>query len=427
MPRKKTIAGFGSVVKARGKFYLQLMIQGKRYQRAIRDSTGLVVTTAKAAEANRQRTAEAIREEHGGRANDRIPLDAIEATYLEHLPNFAKRTGTRHVEATGKMPIAERTLLLNLGYLRMFVKWLKLNERKARDLQDITAAHASRFMASRAGLKASSRNRALMALRHVFKVIPHGSNPFESIEPRSSSEVTEDATGHRAFTPDELCTMQSKATGWIRPAMFVGFHAGLRLGDVVTLRWEDVGADGFITKVQRKTGKREIIYCPEALPELKAWRNKTDDTGEYVFPKQAAAYLGLNRKRDTTLPGRQFSRFLNKTCGFNTKDAAGNVVLGFHSLRTSNATYARRAGEDLSAIQKRLAHSSERTTNGYLDITDEDVRGELKRAHIPLALPGSLAPTVDTETERQRLARLASTADIASVREALQILTRGNE
>jgi integrase len=160
------------------------------------------------------------------------------------------------------------------------------------------------------------------------------------------------------------------------------------------------------------------------MPAWWRWRQARGvGAGEYVFPYQAAAYLGIGRTVDQTLPGKQFQRFLAKVCKFQTHDADGAVVLGFHSLRASNATYGRRAGQSVAEVQKRLAHSSDATTAGYIQLSDDDVRRELRATHRPLALPGS-APTADQgETaDRERLASLAHSRPIADVRRMLAAL-----
>lgn len=98
--------------------------------------------------------------------------------------------------------------------------------------------------------------------------------------------------------------MQKRATGWIRPAMFVAYHAGPRLGDVCTLRWAEIDLDeGFISRVQRKTEKADTVYCPEAMPELRQWRDSLDEPGEYVFDLRAAGgRMDLPSRRGSFAP-----------------------------------------------------------------------------------------------------------------------------
>jgi integrase len=412
----------GTLVKRGNGWYLVLTIDGKRHWRAVKSELHKTVTRKEEAEALRAATAEAIRHDAAGISRNRAPLASTEALYLEHLPTYSKRKGRPHVDSGDRTRLAPRTLTANLRYIRAFIAWMQDHHRKTEAIEDVTKAHASGFMAIMAGMKPSSYNRALMAMRHVFNVLPYGTNPFTEIAQRTKSEVDSGATTKRPFTVEELAIMEQRAKGWIRPAMVLAFHTGLRLGDVVTLKWSEIDDEGYITRIQRKSSKTETLYCPEVLPVMASWRAELGrDTGEYIFPYQAAAYLGIGRTVDQTLPGKQFQRFLAKVCEFKTHDADGEVVLGFHSLRASNATYGRRAGQSVAQVQKRLAHSSDVTTAGYIQLNADDIKRELRATHRPLALPGTTTPADQAEdADRERLAELVrTTMPIAKVRRIL--------
>jgi integrase len=415
----------GTLVKRGNGWYLVLMIDGKRHWRAVKSDLHKTVTRRDEAEGLRAVTAEAIRHDAAGISRNRVSLARTEELYLEHLPTYSKSKGRPHVDSDGRTRLAPRTLTANLRYIRTFTAWMQDHHRKTEAIEDIAKPHASGFMATLAGMQPSSYNRALMALRHVFNVLPYGTNPFAEIPQRTKSEVDNRATAKRPFSVEELAVMEQRAKGWIRPAMVLAFHSGLRLGDVVTLKWSEIDGAGYITRIQRKSSKAETLYCPEVLTALASWRAELGrGAGEYVFPEQASAYLGIGRKVDQTLPGKQFQRFLAKVCKFQTHDAAGAVVLGFHSLRASNATYGRRAGQTVAQVQKRLAHSSDATTAGYIQLRDDDIRRELRATHRPLALPGTTTVRDQGETaDRDRLAELVrTTMPIAKVRRILAAL-----
>lgn len=422
--------GTGTITeRANGRFYLMLRVGDRAYQRAIANpDTGEPVRTMDDAIIHAPTLASAIRAE-ATRSLSGEPIENLAKEYQRFLPTHAKN-GLPHPEATGQQPLAPSTLSGNLFAIRRFVAWMTHEYPKVTRLDGITRVHAAAYMASLAHLSPNTYNRRLAELIHVFAVIPCPSNPFASLDYKGTALVDRERVGKRPFTPEELAIMQERATGWIRPAMLLSFHTGFRLGDVVTLRWTEIDGDGFIRRVQRKSGKEETLYCPEIVAELDAWRRAQGDAaGEYVFPQQAKAYLGIGRKhRDPTLPVVQFRVFLQHVCGFTTTDASGHTVLGFHSLRTSNATYGRRAGETVAEVQKRLAHSDASITAGYIQLTDADVRRELKATHRPLALPApgaKLATDRAEDADRERLASLAWSLPIAEVRRVLAKVTKG--
>lgn len=74
---------------------------------------------------------------------------------------------------------------------------------------------------------------------------------------------------------------------WFTAFVRVGYTTALRLGDVLKLTWQDVGAGGEVTVVQNKTGKRHIVALSEADiaavraidwqgPELLPWKQRQD-------------------------------------------------------------------------------------------------------------------------------------------------------
>jgi integrase len=411
--------GSGTITRRGDRHYLLLKVGDRTFQRLITDANGDRVTTIEAAREHAPALAQVLR----AQANKNLagmPVERLAEMYERYLPTYSKH-GLPHPDATGRVPVAPSTLYGNLRSIRAFVEWMGREYPKVRFLEAIGKEHAAGYMATLADGKPASYNRRLAEMRHVFAVIPYGSNPFAALDQKGTAIVARDSTRKRAFTPDELVIMQAKATGWIRPAMFIGFHSGLRLGDVATLRWTEIDGDGFIKRTQRKSGKVEIVYAPEILPEVDAWRQAQGDGGsEFLFPTHAKAYLGIGRKADRNLAVVQFQRFLRGVCGFQTCDESGAVVLGFHSLRASNATYGRRAGETLAEVQRRLAHSTSAVTAGYIQLNDADIRRELRSTHVPLALPGTVEAVDPQEAaDRVRLAAAMAKLPINRVRQML--------
>jgi integrase len=491
----------GSVVKRGSRFALQLDVDGKRYLRAIRNpEDGTTATTMAQAKAWRDATAKVIREKASHKLQSALPLGQLEETYRRYLPTYTKRNGGKHVDATKEARIAPRTLQANIRTLAAFVGYLKVKHPTVRTSEDISQPEARGFMASRSDLKASSYNRYLFSLRHICNVIPHfAENPFASLEARTPTEVKRETTSKERFTGEQLATMQAKATGWIRPAMFIGYYTGLRLGDVATLRWDEIDGE-FLKLLARKTSKEATIYAPEIMPYLAAWRERRalaynggasvallarllgtstgtawkvanlagglpdpasapelvqwiheackiaaphcrpkgiheaaahvpaidlepipEELDGYVFPAQAARYLGIGRKPDQSGASKQFQAFL-VACDIDTKNGDGETVLGFHSLRVTYATVHRIESGDIASTQKQLQHSNAKTTEGYDRRTEDERRRELREGHVAIPFPGGLGTVVaetSPEPERDELHRLLDSLPPEQVRELL--------
>ncbi len=468
MPRQKQE---GYRFKRGSQFYLQLNINGTRTNRLIvnRD-TGKPCTSKEEADTWRNTTAAEVRKEIAGRITEKVPVSDLEKVYRKYLPNYSKRHGKTHVDADKKLHLPPSTLRFNLSTINQFTQFLELE--KVKTLDQITKEHAEGFTQTKGSLKASTFNRYLMALKHICWIVPQiDKNLFDNVVLRSTTRVQEETASRERFEDEQLLIMQEKATGWIRAAMFLAFHTGLRLGDVVCLKSEEICSAGFIDHCNRKTGKRQKVYAPEVLSYLEQWQRQRVldwnrrslfnsrtlastlgisaggtvqkvlreishgwpesereyqtrikagvqmaikngaraealqafiDKGAtveldpipaklqgYVFPRQASSYLGINRSRDESACCKEFQSFLRDTCGFNTCDADGNQVLGFHSLRVSKATRHILNGGTIESASKQLNHSSTRVTEGYDRRNDAEIEVELMRTHAPLAFPGT--------------------------------------
>jgi len=362
---------------------------------------------------------------------ERLALKDVLNAYEEVLVLTQKR-GRLHVDANTLIPLAPATVEITRNIYRRFHDWLTRNYPNLEYMDEVTPRIAEayfidikkkgiigqRFSRKRhrgqkqkpvtlIPIQPGTYNRYLVQLRVMWKrlSIKAGidSNPFDRISRINSVEVAAMAKQRRAFTKDELRIMIEKAEGWIRPAIFIGYYSGLRLGDVVTLHWDEVDMnEGFIMRRARKTSKDQMLYVPEAIPEIKAWREKSfnpeEEFKQFLFPELATAYLGLGmvrdkrckkvqRKPDKCRPSKLFQDFLKSVLNLNKED--GKIGMGFHCLRGTHATYCRTSGMNLKDIQQQLGHSDERTTMGYIKQSEEENKNFLRAHHMALPQLGT--------------------------------------
>jgi integrase len=133
--------------------------------------------------------------------------------------------------------------------------------------------------------------------------------------------------------------------------------AGLRIGELVELRWRDVDlAAGRITVRASKTdaGARTIDLLPALGSELRAHKASVKPTsGERVFPTQAGGPLNQSNVRNRTLA-------LSVERANERLEAAGSVPLpeGLtpHKLRHTFASLLVALGTDPGAVMDQLGH-----------------------------------------------------------------------
>jgi integrase len=152
---------------------------------------------------------------------------------------------------------------------------------------------------------------------------------------------------------------------------------GLRRGEVVALRWQDVDWKAALIRVRRsftrgefgtpksRRSSRAVPLAPRLLSELRSHWERTPYRGasELVFPHPASGHVldpSKLRKRFKASAGR-----------------AGVRPVRFHDLRHTFGTQMAAAGAPLRAIQEWLGHSDFRTTLIYADYALDPHQGAL--------------------------------------------------
>lgn len=151
-------------------------------------------------------------------------------------------------------------------------------------------------------------------------------------------------------------------TPFLRMALVVLVGTGLRAGEAVALRWDDLDLDkGMLTVRCGKWGKaRRLGLAPSVLEELKTYRETV--TSEWVFCDETGAQLsrmGL------------YHRF--KRLG----DRAG-VSVSPHALRRAFVTFNAGKGRPMVYLQKSCGHSDIRITMSYCLTSEEEVIEAMK-------------------------------------------------
>ncbi|WP_213816204.1 tyrosine-type recombinase/integrase [Glaciihabitans sp. dw_435] len=140
---------------------------------------------------------------------------------------------------------------------------------------------------------------------------------------------------------------------------------GLRIGEVVKIRGEDVDRVAMMLSTTRKGGLEHRIALSPALRELvdrypmsgwwfpSPYRNKLfPDGGGHILMASASTVVAAAIKR----------------AGIT------DVRLTGHSLRHYFATTLLRMGTDIRVVQELMGHASLATTQLYLEVTDEDMQ-----------------------------------------------------
>jgi integrase len=223
-------------------------------------------------------------------------------------------------------------------------------------------------------------NGAIKFLRSMFKTLMLRAglahNVWDSI-----NRIPNNTAGRRNFTSEELQKVCSAATGDMRYLIAIGLYTGLRLGDVVTLKWSagyhvngntmplgiflDEQMIRLIPgKTRRKMKAITIPIHPVLHSLLSTLRQQMSGDG-FLFPDLARIYLHGDASRITSELQSLF-----RSCGIETTERIPGrskvvVRVGFHSLRHSFVSLCAANKIPQLAIQDLVGHGSPAMTALY--------------------------------------------------------------
>jgi integrase len=193
-----------------------------------------------------------------------------------------------------------------------------------------------------------------------------------------------DAKETKALSPEQVSTLLEAAREDCLEALYVvALHTGLRRGELLALRWNDVDFEKSTLRVdesldqhgafhapKREESRRTLGLTPVSLAALKAHRSRQleerlkvgerwEDNG-LVFPNTVGKPMN-----PSNLYRREFQRLLSKA-------SLGDEGFTFHSLRHTFATTLAERGVHPATAQKLLGHKDIRMTLAiYTHATDD--------------------------------------------------------
>jgi site-specific recombinase XerD len=135
--------------------------------------------------------------------------------------------------------------------------------------------------------------------------------------------------------------------------LLIGYGAGLRVVEIVTLKWQDILFQEHKMHIKNAKGKKDrMVMLPFSIVESLKMYQKLTNGKDYVFEGQFAG------EPYSTRSVQEVMRMALKKSGLEKKATP-------HTLRHSFATHLLENGTDIRYIQSFLGHSSIKTTMIY--------------------------------------------------------------
>jgi integrase len=150
-----------------------------------------------------------------------------------------------------------------------------------------------------------------------------------------------------------------------RDVVYMALFTGMRKGEILKLRWEDVDTRrGFLTIRNPKGGKEATIPLSGPARSVLEGRPRTDDV--YIFPGR---YI---EKRKEVRPREGVKRGLDR---IRTRAKLPEDFRPMHGLRHVFASHLASSGEvDLYTLQRLLTHKTPTMTQRYAHLRDDTLR-----------------------------------------------------
>ena len=262
------------------------------------------------------------------------------------------------------------------GYSAIWKRFEKWISNQVQFLHEITPTMAEDYAADLwdSHVSPGTYNAHIKFLRSMFNIIENRAGLLTNIW-RDIPMMEKEQEGRRNLTPEELAKVCQRAKGSMRYMIAVGLYTGMRLGDVVNLRWDAVRLkDGVIEIMPMKTRRMNKKVRLPIHPVLRVLLNelRTISRGDYLFPEDRKVYLV-----DQSAITKQIQAFF-QNCGITTQEQSTNghrrraiVRVGFHSLRHSFVSLCAANSVPQVAIMELVGHGSPAMTALYSHAGDE--------------------------------------------------------
>jgi integrase len=281
----------------------------------------------------------------------------------------------------GKYDRASGDVKLSEFIENVYLPWARLNKRHPRNdvlhckviceyFKDKTFAQISPLLIERFKKErresitrygkqrsAASVNREIEVLSKIFS-LAMDNGITESNACRKVRKLRLDNQRRRYLTGEEEARLMNALSGrraHLRPVVVAAIHTGMRRGELLKLRWQNVDfARGLIYVTNTKTGHDRDVPMNSVVRKTLLELQKQYSDFEYVFTNP-----------NTGVNITEVKKGFNAACR-----EAGIEDFRFHDLRHTTGTRLADGGSDAFAIAEVLGHRNLQTTKRYTHATE---------------------------------------------------------
>ncbi|GAB3422415.1 tyrosine-type recombinase/integrase [Niabella aquatica] len=265
---------------------------------------------------------------------------------------------------------------------KAIIKKLKeYNKNQTLALTDITPPFLEKYEVYLRGLgnKTNTIHKDMKYIRKIFndayreELIEHKDIPFRIYKLKTEKTTRSYLTDEEVLAIEKLKLNDGSKISLHRDMfVFACYAAGLRVSDVLMLRWKDY--DGtYLHTTSRKTKTQLSIKLPaKAVEILSNYQHPNVTPNDYIFPV-------LDRNLDISNPVAvdgaisRATAYINKKLKSIAKKAEIEKPLSFHVSRHSFATRALTKGIAIDKVGRLLGHQNLAVTQIYAKIVSSEL------------------------------------------------------
>ncbi len=261
--------------------------------------------------------------------------------------------------------------------LHLFDEWLKERNQENRKLTEATHTDLLDFLASRVSskMKASTTSRELSSLKRFYRFLLRqgkiSTDPSLNIEtPKLLRHLPESLAEAEVELLLSAPDLKNPLGLRDRAMLEVLYASGLRVSELINLRYSQVGMDTGVVRVMGKGRKERLAPLGE---ESMDWLNRYTAEARPILLDGIVTDTVFVTARGAAMTRQAFWYLIKR----HAQLVGINKRLSPHTLRHAFATHLLNHGADLRVVQLLLGHADISTTQIYTHIARE----RLKRLH----------------------------------------------
>lgn len=249
---------------------------------------------------------------------------------------------------------SEKTIKTYISHSRRFLEFFNIS------IDQLTKDHVQKYMYVLLNERNNSHsyvNQALSSIKFLYKyVLMKGNVLYEILRPKREKKLPNVLSEKEVI--EILNSVENKKH---KAILFVIYSAGLRIGEVIRLKVNDIDSKRMMIHIRQGKGRKDryTVLSDTALKILR----------EYVKEYKPKDWLFPGGKEGHYLHDRSVQKVFKKAC----EKAKINKNATVHTLRHSFATHLLEGGTDLRYIQELLGHSSSKTTEVYTHVSKKSI------------------------------------------------------